>query len=90
MMDIAQSMINSANSNKIDTITGSLNIVSKLFEIENSSGLHFEDKSTYISGIINAESEQGILPVSGIEHASGRTLSSFPLEQIGKDAKKCA
>ncbi|MHA7734589.1 TldD/PmbA family protein [Nitrosopumilus sp. S6] len=88
MMDIAQSMINSAKSDKINTITGSLNIVSDLFEIENSNGLHFEDKSTYISGIINAESEQGVLPVSGIGHASGRTLSNFVAEQIGKDAKK--
>ena len=88
MMDIAQSMINSANSDKIDTITGSLNIVSEFFEIANSNGLYFENKSTYISGIINAESEQGILPVSGIGHASGRTLSNFAVEQIGKDAKK--
>ncbi|KAF6244685.1 TldD/PmbA family protein [Nitrosopumilus sp. b2] len=87
-MDIAQSMINSANSNKINTITGSLNIVSELFEIENSNGLHFNDKSTYISGIINAESEQGILPVSGIGHANCRTLSNFSAEQIGQDAKK--
>lgn len=88
MMDIAQSMINSANSDKIDTITGSLNIVSELFEIENSNGLSFKDKSTYISGIINAESEHGILPVSGIGHASGRTLGNFATEQIGEDAKK--
>ncbi|QDI88373.1 TldD/PmbA family protein [Candidatus Nitrosopumilus sp. SW] len=88
MMDIAQSMINSANSDKINTITGSLNIVSEDFEIVNSNGLCFEDKSTYISGIINAESEQGIVPVSGIGHASGRTLSNFTAEQIGKDAKK--
>ena len=88
MMDIAQSMINSANSDKINTITGSLNIVSELFELENSNGLSFFDKSTYISGIINAESEQGVLPVSGIGHASGRTLANFSAEQIGKDAKK--
>ena len=88
MMDIAQSMINSANSEKINTITGSLNIVSELFEIENSNGLSFNDKSTYISGIINAESEHGSLPVSGIGHASGRTLTNFSTEQIGDDAKK--
>lgn len=87
MIDIAQSMINSASSEKINTITGSLNIVSELFEIENSNGLQFEDKSTYISGIINAESEQGVLPVSGIGHSSGRTLSNFKAEQIGTDAK---
>lgn len=88
MIDIAQSMINSAKSKKISTITGSLNIVSEFFEIENSNGLRFKDKSTYISGIINAESEQGVLPVSGIGHISGRTLSNFEAEQVGKDAKK--
>ncbi|AFS80510.1 peptidase U62 modulator of DNA gyrase [Candidatus Nitrosopumilus koreensis AR1] len=87
-MDIAQTMINSTNSDKIDTITGSLNIVSELFELENSNGLHLKDKSTYISGIINAESEHGTLPVSGIGHVSGRTLSKFSAEQIGNDAKK--
>lgn len=88
MMDIAQSMINSASSEKINTITGSLNIVSELFEVANSNGLSFNDKSTYISGIINAESEQGTLPVSGIGHASGRTLTNFSAEEIGINAKK--
>ena len=86
-MDIAQSMINSANNDKVNTITGSLNIVSENFELMNSNGLYFKNKATYISGIINAESEQGILPVSGIGHASGRTLENFSVEQIGIDAK---
>ena len=86
-MDIAQSMINSANNEKINTITGSLNIVSENFELVNSNGLNFNDKSTYISGIINAESDLGEIPVSGIGHASGRTLANFSSEQIGIDAK---
>ena len=86
--DIAQSMINSSENKKIDTITGSLNIVYENFELSNSSGLDFNNESTYISGIINAESEQGKLPVSGIGHACGRTLSKFYSEQIGIDAKK--
>ena len=30
----------------------------------------------------------GILPVSGIGHASGRTLANFATEKIGEDAKK--
>ena len=85
--DIAQNMINSANNNMVNTITGSLNIVSENFEIANSNGLHLNDKATYISGIINAESEYGTLPVSGIGHASGRTLSNFSAEQVGNDAK---
>ena len=87
VMDIAQNMINSANSNKITTITGSLNIVSEHFEIANSNGLNLKDKATYISGIINAESEYGTIPVSGIGHANGRTLSNFSAKQIGEDAK---
>ncbi len=87
VMDIAQNMINSANNNKINTITGSLNIVSEQYEIANSNGLDLKDKATYISGIINAESEYGAIPVSGIGHASCRTLSNFSAEQIGEDAK---
>ena len=86
--DIAQNMINSSENKKIDTITGSLNIVYEDFELSNSKGLNFNHKSTYISGIINAESEQSTLPVSGIGHACGRTLSKFSPEQIGCDAKK--
>ena len=86
--DIAQNMINSSENKKIDTITGSLNIVYEDFELGNSKGLNFNHKSTYILGIINAESEQSTLPVSGIGHACGRTLSKFSPEQIGRDAKK--
>ncbi|HJJ22372.1 MAG TPA: TldD/PmbA family protein [Nitrosopumilus sp.] len=87
VMDIVQNMINSANNDKVNTITGSLNIVSENFEIANSNGLNLNDNGTYISGIINAESEYGTLPVSGIGHASGRTLSNFSAEQVGNDAK---
>jgi PmbA protein len=86
-MDIAQDMINSADNGKVDTITGSLHIVSENFELMNSNGLDFTEKSTYISGILNAESEHGEIPVSGIGHASGRTLDNFSAEQIGIDAK---
>ena len=85
--DIAQNMINSVNNSKIDTITGSLNIVSENFEIVNSNGLNVKDKATYISGIINAESKYGIIPVSGIGHASSRTLVNFSAEQVGDEAQ---
>jgi len=85
--DIAQNMINSSENKKIDTITGSLNIVYEDFELNNSNGLNFNNESTYISGIINAESEHSTTPVSGIGHACGRTLSNFSSEQIGIDAK---
>ena len=85
--DIAQNMINLSENKKIDTITGSLNIIYEDFELNNSNGLNFNNESTYISGIINAESEQSTVPVSGIGHACGRTLSEFSSEQIGIDAK---
>lgn len=52
-------MINSAQNEKINSISGSLNIVSENFEIVNSSGLELTDNATYISGMINTESETG-------------------------------
>ena len=85
--DIAQNMINSSENKKIDTITGSLNLVYENFELSNSNGLNFNNEATYVSGIINAESEQSNVPVSGIGHACGRTLSKFSSEQVGIDAK---
>lgn len=85
--DIAQNLINSTLDQKITSITGSLNIVSENFSLANSNGLDLDEKSTYISAIINAESEKSTIPVSGIGHASGRTLGGFLPEQIGNDAK---
>ena len=86
-VDIAQNMIDSAKNSKINTITGSLNIVSEDFKIANSNGLNLEDKGTYISGIINAESEHSAIPVSGIGHSCCRTLEDFSASEIGEDAK---
>ena len=86
--DIAQTMINSSLHSKINAISGSLNIVSEYFEISNSNGLELKDDATYISGIINAESEIGQCPVSGIGHECCRTLNNFSVEKIGDDAKK--
>ena len=87
VIDIAQNMIDSSDSNKVDTITGSLNIILENFELQNSNGLHHQEKATYISGIINAESEHGETSVSGIGYDCGRTLANFDTEQIGNDAK---
>ena len=85
--DIVQKIINLVENSKINTITGSLNIVSEEFKIANSNGLDLDDKATYISAIINAESEQSTIPVSGIGHSCGRTLKNFSVEQISNDAK---
>ncbi len=85
--DLAQIMINSALNPKINTISGSLNIVSENFKIVNSNGLSANDKGTYISGIINADSEIGSSEVSGIGHGCCRTLDKFFPKQIGEDAK---
>jgi PmbA protein len=85
-VDIAQTMINAASNSKISSITGSLNIVSESLEISNTNGLSCSDDATYISGTINADSEEGTLPVSGIGQASCRTLGGFSAEMIGEDA----
>lgn len=85
-IDIAQTMINAASHSKVSSITGSLNIVSEIVEIANTNGLCCSDKATYISGTINADSEEGRLPVSGIGQASCRTLDAFSPESIGADA----
>ena len=85
--DIAQDMINHTLDQKITTISGSIHIVSENFQIGNSSGLSATDKGTYISGIINADSDIGILEVSGIGQACCRTLEKFSAEEIGIEAK---
>jgi len=85
--DIAQNMIDHALDDKISMISGSLNIVSENFEIENSNGLSATDRGTYISGIINADSHIGKSEVSGIGQGCCRTLDKFSPEQIGNDAK---
>lgn len=84
--DIAQEMINSALNQKITNISGSLNIVCEEFEIENTCGLQRKDVATYISGTINADSDVGTFPVSGIGHANARMLSDFDPEAVGSDA----
>jgi PmbA protein len=86
-VDIAQQMINTASDKKITSITGSLNIVSEKFEIENSNGLQDSDDATYIAATINADSDIGSMAVSGIGHASCRTLDAFDAETVGSDAK---
>ncbi|QLH08663.1 TldD/PmbA family protein [Candidatus Nitrosotenuis sp. DW1] len=89
--DIAQEMINSAQNRKITNISGSLNVVCEEFEIANTSGLQRADVATYVSGIINADSDTGSFPVSGIGQASSRMLSDFHPEKIGTDASEmCA
>jgi len=84
-IEIAQAMIDSAIHSAITRISGSLNIVCDDFEIQNTSGLQKSEKSTYISGIINADSEI-TFPVSGIGQANSRTLDVFEPDKIGSDA----
>lgn len=89
--DIAQEMINSTQNQKITNISGSLNVVCEEFEIANTNELQRRDVATYISGIINADSDIGSFPVSGIGQASSRMLSDFRPENIGRDASEmCA
>jgi PmbA protein len=85
--DIAQDMINHTIDHKISTISGSMHIVSEEFQIANSNGLFAIDKGTYISGIINADSNIGESEVSGIGQGCCRTLDKFSVEQIAMEAK---
>lgn len=82
--DIAQEMINSTLDNKISTISGSLNIISEKFEIVNSNGLFGADNATYISGIINTQSDNS----SGFGQQCCRTLDKFSPKLIGHDSKR--
>ena len=84
--DIAQEMINSAAKDKITSISGSLNVVSENFHLVNSNGLDFDDKATYVSGMINADSDVNGELVSGIGQDSCRTLDKFIPEKIGTNA----
>lgn len=87
-IEIANIMINSASHEKITRISGSLNIVSEEFEIENTNGLRCSDKATYIAGTINADSDYGNTPVSGIGALSSRTMNSFFPQRVGSDARE--
>jgi PmbA protein len=89
--DIAQQMINSATHQKVTRISGSLNIVCEEYVLQNTSQLSMNEKATYISGIINTDSEHGSFPVSGIGQANSRTLADFNAEGIGREAAQmCA
>lgn len=87
VVELAQIMIDSTLHQKITRISGSLNLVCDDFQIANTSGLHKSEKATYISGLINADSEIGTL-VSGIGQANSRTLDGFDPQKIGTDARQ--
>jgi PmbA protein len=84
--EIANEMISASLHQKITRISGSLNIVCEDFELENTNNLQRNEKATYISGIINADSEEGNNPVSGIGQANSRTLAGFDAQKIGSEA----
>ena len=85
--ELAQAMIDNTIHEKILRISGSLNLVCDDFQIANTSGLYKTEKATYISGIINADSEIGI-PMSGIGQVNSRTLDLFDAQKIGTDARQ--
>jgi PmbA protein len=87
-LDITNEMINSASNNKIARISGSLNIVSDHFEIMNTNGVDYSDDSTFITGTINADSEIGNSPVSGIGARCSRTLAGFFAQDVGIEARE--
>ncbi|MGQ0772720.1 MAG: TldD/PmbA family protein [Nitrososphaerota archaeon] len=86
--EIAQEMINSASHKMVSSISGSLNIVCEEFELANSNQLQRHENATYIAGIINADSEAGSTPVSGIGQASSRMLADFDAKSVGSEAAR--
>ncbi len=85
--DIAYAMINAATKDKrVTAVSGSLNIVFEKIEITNNNGLNCSDKATYIAGTINADSNIGSSPVSGIGAMSSRTTNGFDAESVGNEA----
>ena len=86
--EMAQIMIDATLNPKINSITGSLNIVSEKFVVSNTNNLRQEENATYISGTINADSDYGSFPVSGIGQGGCRTVQKFTPEKIGEDAMK--
>lgn len=86
-IDIAHTMINAATKDKrITDVSGSLNVVFEKIEIANSNGLNCSDRATYIAGTINADSNVGTSPVSGIGAMSSRTTNGFDAESVGEEA----
>ncbi|HJU14724.1 MAG TPA: TldD/PmbA family protein [Candidatus Nitrosotalea sp.] len=85
---LAEQMVDSSTHQNVSRISGSLNVVSEEFEIGNTRGLYCSDKGTYISGTINADSDAGSMPVSGVGAVSCRTLDSFSPTRIGTKARE--
>ena len=54
--DLAERMIVAASNKKVGAITGSLHVVCETFEVSNTRGLHDVEMSTYVAGLVNAES----------------------------------
>ena len=84
--DLAREMINSSLCSGVSDVSGSLNIVAEEFGVSNSNGLKCEEKATYISGMINAESEPAGCGVSGIGQRGARTMADFDAQGVGAEA----
>jgi PmbA protein len=87
-IDIAEEMINASRHKHVTRISGSLNIVSETFHIVNTSGIDYSDRSTFIAGTINTESETGNNAVSGIGADCSRTRDRFSAHSVGSDASE--
>ncbi|MEW6042705.1 MAG: TldD/PmbA family protein [Thermoproteota archaeon] len=84
--EIANQMIDAASHKLVNRISGSLNVVCDDFELENSNGMQRVERATYLSAVINADSEAGSVPVSGIGQANSRMLGDFDAAGVGKEA----
>ncbi len=54
--DLAERMVAAASNKKVGAVTGSLHVVCEAFEVSNTRGLHDAERSTYVAGLVNAES----------------------------------
>jgi PmbA protein len=84
--EIANQMIDAASHRLVSRISGSLNVVCDDFDLENSNGLQLGERATYLSAVINVDSEAGTAPVSGIGQANSRTLADFDVTSVGREA----
>ncbi len=86
--DMALQMIDASEDGRINSITGSVNVVSERFEICNTSQVYHSEKATYVAGFVNTEADAPSHSdsVSGMGHSSARTLAGFDPEAAGRAA----
>lgn len=76
--DLAERMIVAASDKKVGAITGSLHVVCETFEVSNTRGLHDAETSTYVAGLVNAESSLRVRSSSASGAVAQQRPSPYP------------